>query len=125
MYEDKTIAEEFAGCFQESYNGAQEDRIGREDFMRVTDSRISWSQVHGDFKDLAKRGLFAPYEHWRELHECCGIAVRVAISLDKLQIYSGLECARIMGAAMKILKGKYGHNAPRWWLPLLKKVRGA
>jgi len=125
LYDDKTLSEVFAGCFQHTYDGSQQDRVSYHEFNLLTDNRISWTQVHGDVKDLAKRALFVPYPHWRELHECCGLAIRSAISLDKTQLHSGIDCARIMGAAMAILKKKYGHDAPKWWLPLMRQVRGA
>jgi hypothetical protein len=79
----KTLAEKFAGYFEHSYDGEQENERGRLDFVRLTNYNIAWAQVHGDCKDIAARARFVPYEHWPELHECCGIAIRETIANDK------------------------------------------
>jgi hypothetical protein len=123
-YDDpKTVVEQFQGLFQHEYEGAQKDERARLDFMCLTNYKITWTQVHGDFKDVAARARFVPYPHWKELHECCGIAVRETIAADKMVFYSDIMCARMMGAAMQILMDKYGLKAPRWWYPLMKELR--
>lgn len=120
----ETVAQHFAGYFKASYDGRQDDEIARAEFLRLTNSHIVWTQVHGDFKDKAKAATFQPYPHWRELHECCGLAVR-EWSKDRYEYFSGnITCAKIMQTAMQILKMTYGLNAPKWWIPLMRKLRG-
>ena len=119
-----TLADKFNGHFQRPYDGRQDDELGRADFCRLTNNHIIWTQVHGDFKNVEKRALFVPYPHWRELHECCGVAVAESIKADPYCFYSDPACARIMGAAMVILRKKYGLNVPRWWIPVMNEVRG-
>jgi hypothetical protein len=120
----ETVADHFAGYFEGSYDGQQSDDRARAEFVRLTNSYIVWTQVHGDFKDKAKAAVFVPYPHWRELYECCGMAVR-EWSKDKYEYFQGdITCARIMDTAMKILRMKYGLNTPKWWIPLMRTLRG-
>jgi hypothetical protein len=127
MYDDiETVAEHFRGYFSSNYDGSyqtpQSDHA-RHDFDRLTNFRLIWSQVHGNFKDAAKRALFKPYRHWPELYECCRDAIREHAALETL--YSGeATCARIMRDAMTILRVRYGLNVPRWWLPIMDELRG-
>lgn len=123
MDDKKLVSEVFNQHFQRAYDGSKDDEYARADFMRLTNFQIVWTQVHGDFKDVAKRATFQSYPHWRELHECCGIAVRETIAADKMCLYSDIMCARIMGAAMAILRSKYGFNAPKWWIAVMNQLR--
>jgi hypothetical protein len=119
-----TLEEKFRGCFERIYRGNQDDRAARYEFGLLTNNHILWTQVHGDFKDLAKRLKFEPYPHWTKLHECCGHAIREAIKMDPKGLYCDSACAKIMDAAMVHLRTKYSLNAPRWWIPLKRKLQG-
>ena len=122
MADNETIADHFAGYFARSYDGRQDDPAARADFCRLTNNYIMWTQVHGDFKNQAKAAAFVPYPHWRELHECCGLAVREWAK--NRNMWSGdITCARIMDTAMKVLRMKYGLNAPKWWLAMIVQLR--
>jgi hypothetical protein len=121
--ERKTIAQYFAGCFMGDYDGRQDDAAARRDFSLLTCHRIMWTQAHGDFKDIEKRLDFTPYPHWRELHECCGLVVHEAIRMDSRLQWTQPQAARLMDYAMKVLRKKYGFNAPRWWIPLMNQLR--
>jgi len=88
-----TVKEHLAECFSQqrydgSYHGADgfrtpESEEASESFRRVSFDKIQWSQVHGDFKDPAKRVLFTPYPHWAELYDCCRLIVKANIDLNK------------------------------------------
>jgi hypothetical protein len=126
MSEYNTVGEHFKGYFVGEYTGSyhtpEADRA-RHDFDKLTDSHLLWTQVHGDFKDAAKRALFVPYPHWRELHQCCKDAIREHTALGT-QYVGETTCAKIMRDAMTILRARHGLNVPRWWLPLMDKLRG-
>jgi hypothetical protein len=122
----ETVGERFQGYFVGDYDGSyhtpQADRA-RHDFDRLTDNRLLWTQVHGDFKDAAKRALFVPYPHWPELYQCCKDAVREHTALET-QYVGGPTCAKIMRDAMTILRARHSLNVPRWWLPMMDQLRG-
>ena len=124
--EYKTVAELFSGFFAGSYDGSfhtpQADRA-RHDFDRLTAYRLIWTQVHGDFKDAAKRALFQPYRYWPELYDSCRAAIQAHTELETQ--YEGEKTnANIMRDAMTILRERYGFNVPRWWLPIMDDLRG-
>lgn len=124
--ETRTVAERFAGYFQSSYDGrynVPEAEAGREDFIRLTCYQIAWAQVHGSFKDKVKQETFTPYPHWRELHECCGRIVH-QYAKDGEYWHGEATAARIMQDAMRLLRSLYGFDAPRWWIPLMRQMRG-
>ena len=126
MDEIKTVGEHFRGYFAGDYDGSYETRNSdraRLDFDRLTNLQLIWAQVHGNFKDPAKRALFVPYPHWPELHECCRDAVRAHTELGNY-FYGGETCANIMRDAMTILRARHGLKVPRWWLPIMDKLRG-
>jgi hypothetical protein len=130
MYQNtiyETVADHFQGYFGGNYDGSyhtpQAD-AARRDFDRLTDNRLLWTQVHGDFKDAAKRALFVQYPHWRELHECCCDSVREHSKLET-QWVGGFTCAKIMRDAMTILRVRHGLKVPRWWLPMMDQLRSA
>jgi len=123
----ETVEDHFRGTFEGTYDGSYGTRTAdyaRASFGRLTDCRIMWAQIHGDFKDAAKRALFVQYPHWPELYECCRDVIRAHAPLNTQYIDGGHTCARIMREAMVVLRARYGVNAPRWWLPLLDAVRG-
>jgi len=124
MASEQTNAAKFAGLFEGTYDGRQEDEKARASFMAISNHRITWTQVHGDVKNAAKAVLFEPYPHWQELYECCGLVVRAAVKIDKTQIYTERGCARIMGDAMTVMMKKYGLKVPRWWIPIMQELRG-
>lgn len=122
----KTVGEQFAGYFQSEYDGSYgtvESDIARRDFGRLTENYLIWAQVHGNFKDAAKRALFKPYPHWIELYECCRDSVREHAALET-EYLGGVTCAKIMRDAMTILRERHGLNVPRWWLPVMDSLRG-
>ncbi|MGD1025378.1 MAG: hypothetical protein ABR880_21555 [Candidatus Sulfotelmatobacter sp.] len=126
-----TVKEHLAECFSQqrydgSYHGADgfrtpESEEASESFRRVSFDKIQWSQVHGDFKDPAKRVLFTPYPHWAELYDCCRLIVKANIDLNKS--WSELTAAKIMGDVMTVMRKKHNMDVPKWWLPILKKLR--
>lgn len=121
-----TVAARFAGYFQGTYDGSYdtpEAEQPRADFIRLTNYLIMWAQVHGNFKDAVKREIFQPYPHWKELHECCGRIVR-QYAKDGEYWDGEVTGARMMNDAMRLLKSLYGFNAPRWWIPMIRQMRG-
>jgi hypothetical protein len=113
----------FTGTFDGSYGTSQADRA-RHDFDRLTNNWLLWTQVHGDFKDAAKRAVFVQYPHWSELYECCRDAIREHAVLET-QWVGKPTCAKIMRDAMTILRLRHNMKVPRWWLPLMDQLRGA
>ena len=123
----ETVAEHFQGYFIGSYDGSYgttASDAARIDFDRLTEFKLLWAQVHGNFKDAAKRALFKPYPHWPELYKCCQDAIREHGALET-EFSGGTTCARIMRDAMTILRVRHGFNVPRWWLPMMDELRGA
>lgn len=123
---ETTVAARFAGYFGEVYDGSYDTREAeqpRADFIRLTNYQIMWAQVHGNFKDAVKRETFQPYPHWKELHECCGRIVR-QYAKDRVYWQGDITGARMMNDAMRLLRSLYGINAPRWWIPLMRQMRG-
>jgi len=121
-----TVAARFAGYFKDSYDGSYnvpESEQPRADFIRLTNYHIMWAQVHGNFKDSVKCETFQVYPHWRELHECCGRIVRQYAKDGAFWQGEGTG-AHMMNDAMRLLKSLYGFNAPRWWIPLMRQMRG-
>jgi hypothetical protein len=60
------------------------------------------------------------YPHRRQLEECCEKAVEELAD----QPYEGrISCARVMGRAMELLREDYGFDAPRGWVPVLRRLR--
>jgi hypothetical protein len=120
-----TVGEHFRGYFVGDYDGSygtQKADQARRDFSRLTNLKICWSQVHGDFKNAAKRSVFVPYPHWPQLYEACRDSIRAHAEIGNW--FSGANtCSKIMDDAMKILRARHGLNAPRWWLPLMKQLR--
>lgn len=127
MDERKSVGEFFQGFFTGTYDGSygtpQADRV-RHDFDRLTDCHLMWSQVHGDFKNAAKRAVFQPYQHWPELYQCCKDAIREHAALGTT-FEGGHTLAQVMRDAMTILRLRHRLNVPRWWLPLMDDLRGA
>jgi hypothetical protein len=123
----KTLKDYFNGYFVGEYDGSygtEESHQARRDFSQLTNCRIIWSQVHGDFKNAAKRALFQPYPYWPELYQACKDAIRAHVELDTT--YSDTPpLAKIMRDAMTILRERHSCNVPRWWLPIMDELRGA
>ena len=124
MYE--TVQEHFKEHFQlDFYDGSFGTKIAdiaREDFNRLSAFNIMWTQVHGDVKDIVKRSMFEPYPHWTELYDCCKRVLKSHAELNT-QFCGDYTCARIMGDAMALLRARHGYSAPRWWLPVMKRLR--
>jgi hypothetical protein len=122
----ETIKDHFTSSFREpEYDGSYQTPLAeavRDSFAVLSRYNIQWCQVHGDFKNVVKRGLFEPYPHWRELYACCRTILNGHVALNT-QFLGDTTCARIMGEAMSLLRAKHGYNAPRWWLPVMNKLR--
>jgi hypothetical protein len=126
-----TVKEHFDGYFtQARYDGSYHSTDGfrtpesdeaSASFYRLSAERIQWCQVHGDLKDAAKRALFEPYAHWPELYESCRLVVKATIELNK--VWNEMTAARMMGDVMTVMRQKYDLNVPRWWYPIMKKLR--
>ncbi|HWO35666.1 MAG TPA: hypothetical protein VNO32_43290 [Candidatus Acidoferrum sp.] len=126
-----TVKEHLGDCFkQQRYDGGYHDSTGfrtpeseeaSESFRRISVGKIQWPQVHGDFKDAAKRAMFDPYPNWAELYECCRLVVKANIELNKN--WNELTAAKIMGDVMTVMRQKYGLNVPKFWLPIMRTLR--
>jgi hypothetical protein len=121
-----TVKAQFAATFRApAYDGSYGTELShkvRQSFYELT-KHINWSQVHGDFKDVVKRGLFQPYPYWPELYSCCQSVVQSHAELGT-QFLGDYTRARMMGEVMALLRAKYGHDVPRWWLPIMNLLRG-
>lgn len=123
-----TVKEHFAGTFTEPfYDGSYHTPLAEaahDSFSVLSHYHIQWPQVHGDFKNVVKRGLFEPYPYWPQLYECCHTILIGHADLGT-QFLGDVTCARIMGEAMALLRAKHGHSVPRWWLPVMNTLRRA
>jgi hypothetical protein len=123
-----TVAEHFAGRFTEPiYDGSYHTQLADAvsgSFGVLSAYRINWCQVHGDFKNVVKRGMFEPYPHWSPLYDACRTILKGHVALGT-QFLGEVTCARMMGEAMALLRAKHGHSVPRWWLPVMNALREA
>jgi hypothetical protein len=126
MKDRDTVKEQFSQVFTDpDYDGSYHTPLAesaRASFVELTGGIIMWTQVHGDFKNVVKRGLFEPYPHWSELYRSCRAVVEAHAALNT-QFSGDVTRARIMGDAMALLRAKYGHNAPKWWLRIMNQLR--
>jgi hypothetical protein len=127
MDDRKTVKEEFTGYFTlPRYDGTFDDLEGQRaerDFRQLVGGYyLNWSQVHGSVKDRVKAAMFVPYEHWTELYDSARRVVRVA-SERGMEYWGPLTNARLMGDTMAVLRAMYEYNAPRWWLPIMRRLR--
>ncbi len=60
------------------------------------------------------------YPQRPQLKECCRWAFE---ELAKEPYRGRLSCARVMGRAMELLREIYGCNAPRGWVPVMRRLR--
>jgi hypothetical protein len=123
-----TVAEQFSKVFQEpEYDGSYHTPLAEaahDSFCLLSNYRIQWPQVHGDFKNVVKRGLFTQYPHWRELYSCCRTILSGHAALGT-QFLGDMTCARLMGESMALLRAKHGHSVPKWWLPVMNALRAS
>ena len=75
MKKNETVKEQFADVFLPGsiYDGSYHTalaEIAEASFLRLTDVRLNWCQVHGDVKNAVKAAMFQPYPHWSQLYEC-------------------------------------------------------
>ena len=100
-----SVKKQFEGCFEmTNYNGTHgtpESHVARQDFSRLTNGAIMWAQVHGDFKDAAKRVLFTPYPHWSELYQSCRAVFKAHCDVDT-QYWGPATNAKLMGDVMTV-----------------------
>jgi hypothetical protein len=130
-YEVERVADYFEGTFApgSKYDGcyhtetARPDEEAREAFSRLTFGRIIWTQVHGDVKNAVTGAMFQPYPNWPELYECARDIVAQHRRLGT-SFHGDITCAKLMGETMALLRARYQKNAPKWWLPIMKKLRG-
>jgi hypothetical protein len=128
-----TVKEKLAGFFTlTAYDGSYHDATGfrtaasdeaSASFGELTGGSINWAQVHGNFKDATKRALFVPYPHWTELYDACQRVVRAHAEVGT-EWWGPLTAAKLMGDTMTVMREKYGRSVPRWWLPIMNKLRG-
>lgn len=120
------VENRFAGHFMlagyKGTYGTNESAIARQDLAILTENLIVWSQVHGDFKDAAKRVLFQPYLHWPELYQCCKDVLREHIKLESAYL-GPFTSAKIMGDVMTVMRARHKLNTPPWWLAIMRKLR--
>ncbi len=129
----ESVKEHFTGLFAEpEYDGSYHDSSGfptplaehaSASFRALTDGALVWTQVHGDFKNAVKRSMFVPYAHWPELYGCCRDIVKSHADIGT-QWWGPLTAAKLMSDAMTLLRERHGVNAPRWWLPIINRLRG-
>jgi hypothetical protein len=127
-----TVKEHFAEFFaQPVYDGSYHDTRGfRTDaseeasasFAALTNNIIIWTQVHGDVKNAVARAACIQYPNWPELYSCCRDVIRAHGELGS-EFWGPLTCAKLMGDAMQLLRGRHKVNVPRWWLPIMSKLR--
>jgi hypothetical protein len=130
-YAIETVADYFEGTFEpgSTYDGcyhtdsSHPDADARAAFERLTFQRLSWCQVHGDFKKAVTAALFEPYPNWPKLYECARDIVAQHRRL-RTHFSGDVTCAKLMGETMALLRARYGLNVPKWWLPIMKKLRG-
>jgi hypothetical protein len=132
MKDRATVKEQFAGTFTaDHYDGSYHDESGfrtaasdeaSSSFSELTGGLLQWSQVHGNVKDVVRRAMFEPYPHWSELYDCCKRVIKEHVALNR-EFSGDVTRARLMGDAMALLKAKYGKNAPKCWLPIMKSLR--
>jgi len=60
------------------------------------------------------------YPQRPQLEECCRWAFE---ELAEEPCYGRESCARVMGRAMELLREIYGCNAPRGWVPVMRRLR--
>jgi hypothetical protein len=126
----KMVKEHFAGLFTgPDYDGSyhhdewpQNDREARESFGVLTNGIVQWCQIHGDFKNAVKRADFEPYPYWAELYGCCRDILKAYADLNAW-FCGPVTCAKIMGDVMALLRQRRGVNVPKWWLPIMKRLR--
>ena len=122
-----TVKEHFADVFTApAYDGSYHTPIAdyaEASFQKLTgDVYLNWCQVHGDFKNVVQRADFEPYPYWPELYDCCRRVLKAHVDLNT-QFCGNVTCARLMGDAMALLRKRHGANVPRWWLPIMKRLR--
>jgi hypothetical protein len=131
-YDVETVKSYFEGTFEpgSSYDGGyhtdtdwSRDEQAQEAFRRLTDRRMSWCQVHGDFKSAVKAAMFQPYAHWPQLYECARDIVEQHRRLNT-SFHGDITCAKLMGDTMALLRARYKLNVPKWWLPIMNDIRG-
>jgi len=130
---NELVRDKFKGLFsQESYDGSYHDATGfrtakseeaAQSFGELTSGCLNWCQVHGDVKDATKRALFEPYSHWTELYDSCKRVLKAHADL-KTEWWGDATGAKMMGDAMTVLRERHHMNAPKWWLPVMKRLRG-
>ena len=103
-------------------NNPETDSAARESFRVLTNEALNWCQVHGDFKNAVKRAAYEPYPHWPQLYRCCRDVLKAHAELNT-GFYGPVTCAKLMGDAMALLRQRHNLNAPRWWLPIMKRLR--
>jgi len=129
---NRTVKQQLEGLFsQPTYDGSYHDAQGfRTDaseeacasFRALTDGAIVWTQVHGDVKNAVARAAFVQYPNWPELYACCRDIIRSHSELGT-EWLGPLTAAKLMGDAMQLLRGRHKANAPRWWLPIMARLR--
>lgn len=65
-------------------------------------------------------GYLAKYKHLQELTDSCRLAIE---QLSRRSFSGRTTCAAVMGKAMEILRANHNANAPRGWIPVMKKLR--
>jgi hypothetical protein len=96
--------ETFGGHFLMAPASSQEDLI-----MIVTDGEFP----SGDW--------IRNYPHWLELLECCN---EIITKMANYNFVGRKSCADVMDAAMKLQSRRHKNNAPKPWLPVLRKLYG-
>lgn len=128
MKKNETVKEQFADVFLPgtAYDGSYhtpQAEAAEDAFHRLTDNRLVWTQVHGDVKSAVKAAMFQPYPYWPKLYECARDIIEQHRRLKTY--YAGdITCAKLMGDTMALMRERYGLNVPRWWLPIMNKLRG-
>ena len=67
-----------------------------------------------------ENAAFAKYSHMDDLRTCCVQAIR---ELGARKFQGRATCVAIMDRVMSSLRGDFGWNAPRPWVPILRRLR--
>ena len=92
--------------------------------LRTSGLRIGQVLASGDIPVISDGkfdvGYLSVYRYQQELEECCQLAL---YELSDEPFQGSASCAKVMGRAMELLRETYSLDAPRGWVPVMRKLR--